>query len=162
MQMKNIEHLDHVAIMKKEWGLIPKILSGEKKLESRWYMNKCRPWDHISRGDTVYFKNAGEPVTLKAKVSGVVQESDLNPIKVRELLWKYAQDDGLGIDDDKLEIFYERFKDKKYVMFIYLAEPQEVKPFEINKKGFGAMSAWISIDCVEKLKVKSEKDWKNY
>jgi len=150
-----IGHLDHVAIMKKEWGLIPKILSGEKKLESRWYMNKARPWDHISQGDTVYFKNAGEPVIAKAQVSKVVQVSDLDPIKVRELLWNYAKDDGLGINEDKLETFYERFENKKYAMFIYLEKPESLEPFEINKKGFGSMSAWISVDCVDKLKVKS-------
>lgn len=29
--------MEHVAIMKKSWGLTRKILSGEKTIESRWY-----------------------------------------------------------------------------------------------------------------------------
>ena len=36
--------MDHVAIMKKSWGLIPKILDGRKKIESRWGIHKCSPW----------------------------------------------------------------------------------------------------------------------
>ncbi len=63
----------HVAIMKKSWGLIPKILSGEKTIESRWYKTKRTPWDKVKPGDTVYFKNSGEPVTAKAQVSKVLQ-----------------------------------------------------------------------------------------
>ena len=138
--------------MKKEWGLIPKILSGEKRLESRWYANKFRPWNKIDEGDTVYFKNSGEPVTVKAQVSKVVQVSDLTPNKVRKLLWNYTKDDGLGIDDEKLEEFYERFKNKKYAMFIYLKQAEPIEPFEIDKAGFGAMSAWVTIESIETIK----------
>lgn len=29
--------MEHVAIMRKSWGLTDKILSGQKKIESRWY-----------------------------------------------------------------------------------------------------------------------------
>ena len=54
--------MDHVAIMNKSWGLIPKILSGSKTIESRWYKTKRTPWDKIAKGDTVYFKNSGEQV----------------------------------------------------------------------------------------------------
>ena len=77
--------MDHVAIMKKSWGLTEKILSGEKKIESRWYMIRCAPWDRIKGTDTVYFKNSGEPITIKALVTKVLQFSDLNQKKVKEI-----------------------------------------------------------------------------
>ena len=32
--------MEHVAIMKKSWGLIEKILSEEKTAESHWYKTK--------------------------------------------------------------------------------------------------------------------------
>jgi len=35
--------MDHVAIMKKSWKLTEKILSGEEKIESRWYKSKYSP-----------------------------------------------------------------------------------------------------------------------
>ena len=62
--------------MKKSWGLIGKIISGEKKIESRWYKSKRSPWGKIEKGDTVYFKDSGEPVSIKAKVKKVISFSD--------------------------------------------------------------------------------------
>jgi len=142
--------MEHLAIMKKSWGLTDKILTGQKKIESRWYSVKYRPWDRIKKGEVVYFKNSGEPVKLKAKVSEVMQFSDLTPKKVKSLLNKYAKDD--GIDKNKIPEFFKRFKDKKYCILIFLKNPQKVKQFDINKAGFGAMSAWITIDKISKIK----------
>jgi len=42
--------MQYIAIMKKSWGLLPKILTGEKKIESRWYNNRYSPWDKIKKG----------------------------------------------------------------------------------------------------------------
>lgn len=60
--------MQHVAIIKKSWGLTEKVLNGQKKIESRWYMAKHAPWDRIKEGEVVCFKDSGEPVSLKAEV----------------------------------------------------------------------------------------------
>ena len=142
--------MEHIAIMKKSWGLTQKILTGQKKIESRWYKVKYAPWDRIKSGEVVYFKDSGEPVTVKTEVDKVIQFSDLIPEKVREILYQYGQADGLGIDN--IPEFFEIFKDKKYCILIFLKNPQRIVPFEINKTGFGAMSAWISVNNVNKIK----------
>ena len=142
--------MEHIAIMKKSWGLTQKILTGQKKIESRWYKVKYAPWDKIKSGEVVYFKDSGEPVTVKTEVDKVIQFSDLIPEKVREILYQYGQADGLSIDN--IPEFFEIFKDKKYCMLIFLKNSQKIKPFKINKSGFGAMSAWISVDNVNKIK----------
>ena len=142
--------MEHVAIMRKSWDLTQKILSGQKKIESRWYKVKYAPWNRIKSGEIVYFKDSGEPVTIKAEVDKVIQFSDLTPDKVKEILYQYGQADGLGID--KIPKFFEMFKDKKYCMLIFLKNPQEIEPFEIDKSGFGAMSAWISVEDVNRIK----------
>lgn len=110
--------MEHVAIMKKSWGLTGKILSGEKKIESRWYSVKYSPWDKIKKGEIVYFKDSGEPVKLKAEVSSVIQFSDLSSQKVKEILDKYGNDDGLK--KEKIPEFFEWFKNKKYCMLYFL------------------------------------------
>jgi ASC-1-like (ASCH) protein len=137
--------------MKKSWGLTEKILSGEKKIESRWYMSKSAPWDRISEGDTVYFKNSGEPVRIRAQVEKVLQFSNLNPQKVKEILDEYGGLDGIEMSD--LEKFFNLFKNKKYCMLIFLKGAKEIEPFNINKKGFGSMSAWIVTDDLDKIKI---------
>ena len=43
----DIKNMEHVAIMKKSWGFIEKILGGQKTIESRWYSLKSKPWDNI-------------------------------------------------------------------------------------------------------------------
>ena len=131
--------------MKKSWGLTQKILTGEKVIESRWYKAKHSPWDKIELGETIYFKDTGEPVTVKAEVDKVLQVSGLTPEKVKKVLTI----SGLGVDGLTL---FEMFKDKKYCILIFLKNPQKVKPFEINKSGFGLMSAWISVDDINKIK----------
>lgn len=143
--------MEHVAIMKKSWGLTEKILRGEKTIESRWYKCKCKPWNAIVSGDTVYFKNAGESVTMKAQVSKVVQFADLSPKRVQEILDEYGGDD--GIEKTKIPEFFERFKNKRYCILIFLKNPVKTKPFEIDKIGFGAMSAWITVDVISRIKI---------
>jgi ASC-1-like (ASCH) protein len=86
---------DHLAIMRKSWGFLPKILRGEKTIESRWYKHKHVPWDKITPGDVVYFKNSGEPVSVKAVVSRVLQFANLTPQRVKELLDEYGEQDGI-------------------------------------------------------------------
>ena len=136
--------------MKKSWGLTDKILDGQKKIESRWYSVKCKPWDNIKKGEIVYFKDSGGPVRIKAVVNKVMQFADLTPKKVKEILDKYGRDDGL--EKKRIPEFFERFRDKKYCILIFLKNPQEIKSFEIDKTGFGVMSAWIAIDDIAKIK----------
>ncbi len=142
--------MEHLVIMRKSWGLTEKILDGRKKIESRWYSVKYKPWDGIKAGEIVYFKDSGEPVRIKAEVGKVIQFADLTPKRVREILDEYGKDD--GIEPEKIPEFFERFKDKKYCVLIFLKNPAEIEPFNINKTGFGAMSAWIMIDDIFKIK----------
>ncbi len=143
--------MQHIAIMKKSWGLLPKILTKEKKIESRWYNNRYSPWNKIKKGDVIYFKDSGEPVTIKAEIDKVIQCENLTSAKVRQILKEYGQKDGLGIND--IPKFYKRFKNKKYCILVFLKNPKPIKPFNISKTGFGMMSAWLCVDNVNRIKL---------
>jgi ASC-1-like (ASCH) protein len=143
--------MDHVAYMSAAWGLLPKILSGQKTTESRWYQTKHLPWDKITTGDTIYFKNSGSPITLKAQVSQVIQFSDLNPSKIKSILDQYGQ----SICADSINNFYDLVKDKQYCLLVFLKDPQSVTPFNVDKRGFGAMSAWITVPDINQIKLNS-------
>jgi len=103
--------MEHLAIMRKSWELTQKIMNGQKKIESRWYSVKCRPWDRIKEGEAIYFKDSGEPVKLKAEVSKGIQ--------------------------------------------FFLINLRIIKPFEIDKTGYGIMSSWITVDSIARLKKKT-------
>src|SRR3990167_6925536 len=98
----------HIAIMRKSWGLARKILSGEKTIESRWYMNRYQPWGNINRGDVVYFKDSGEPVRIQTTVDKVIQFENLTPQKVGEILNHYAK--AVGINRGNIASYLEKFK----------------------------------------------------
>lgn len=143
--------MHHIAIMRKSWGLTQKIATGQKTIESRWYMNRSAPWNNIHIGDTVYFKDSGEPVTLKTTVADVLQFDSLTPAKVRSLLEQYGHQDGLA--DEDIPHYYELFKHKRYCMLIFLKDVQTITPFHIDKTGYGAMAAWITAPTIESLQV---------
>lgn len=143
--------MEHVAIMKKSWGLTQKILSGQKKIESRWYKTKHSPWGKIEKGDVVYFKNSGEPVSIKTEVEKVISFPNLTPEKVKQILDEYGGDD--GIEKNKIKEFFELFKNKNYCLLIFLKNSERVEPFEINKVGFGMMSAWLTTENIDRIKV---------
>ena len=144
--------MEHVAIMNRSWGLTRKILSGTKKIESRWYLSRYAPWDRTMAGEVVYFKDSGEPVTIKAEVEKVLQFQDLTPQKVKTILDDYGQADGL--ERDAIPKFFEMFKEKRYCILLFLKNPQAIEPFEVNKSWFGVMAAWISIENVETIRAK--------
>ena len=142
--------MDHIAIMQKSWGLIEKIVTGQKAIESRWYKVKYAPWGKISAGDTVYFKNSGEPVTIRAEVEKVLYFSDLKPEKVHAILEEYGK--AIGIEASEIPKYFEMFKHKRYCLLIFLKNAQCIPPFEINKQGVGMMSSWISVESVLELR----------
>jgi len=141
--------MQHIAIMHTSWGLTQKILDGRKVIESRWYKNRTAPWGNIYVGDDVYFKNAGEPVALKATVERVASYSNVTPQLVRLLLQQYGEADGIDFSD--LTIYYDRFKDKRFCLFIFLTDIHTIPPLRLNKQGFGAMAAWITVPSIEQL-----------
>lgn len=110
----------HVAIMRKSWGLTLKLLTGEKTIESRWYRNRCRPWNKIETGDIVYFKDSGEPVRIRSVVKRVLQFDNLNPDEVKKLLREYGKADGLGIGAEDFDKYFERFKGQKVLFNHFL------------------------------------------
>lgn len=166
--------MEHIAIMKKSWHLLPKILTGEKTIESRWYKTRSEAWGKVKAGDTIYFKDSGEPVNLKAGVVKVLEFENLTPQKVKKVLKRYGEKPnklgfspvlrkqkfslsgraGLRInrDDVSLEHFYQLVKNKKYCVLIFLKNPRKVKLFNIDKKGFGAPRAWLTVKDINHIK----------
>ncbi|MFA4887027.1 MAG: ASCH domain-containing protein [Candidatus Nanoarchaeia archaeon] len=140
--------MDHIAIVKKSWNVINKILAGQKKIESRWYKVKTAPWNRIKGNDVVYFKNSGEPVTIKADVEKVLQFEYYNEVQLKEILNKY----GSLINFHNSETAFEWTKDKRHCILVFLKNPERITPFEIDKTGFGNACAWMCVENIEKVK----------
>ncbi len=140
--------MHHVAIMKKKWKLIDKILSGEKTIESRWYKNRYKPWNSIKAGNLVYFKNSGEAVTAVAEVEKVLQFDNLDKNQFNYIIRNYGK--SIGLRNAKYSDYY---KSKNYCILIFLKDAKELQcPFSIDKTGYGNACAWLCVDDVKNLK----------
>ena len=142
--------MDHLAIMSKQLQLLPKILQGEKTIESRWYKTRKAPFNKIKVGDIVYFKDSGAPVTIKSLVKKVIQFDNLSEQRIYDLLHEYEKELGINADE-----YYNSIKNKKYGIIIYLDKVEQINPFQIDKKGFGNQSSWITIDNIATITIYS-------
>ena len=140
--------MEHLAIMKKGFGFLEKIISGEKTVESRWYSTKRTPWNKIFSDDIVFLKNSGDPVTVRSKVKKVLQFDNLTPEKIKDIILKFGK--AIGIENN--EEFFQSIKHKKYCILIFLDDVKLIEPFFIDKTGFGMMSAWISVEDISSIK----------
>ncbi|MCC7552045.1 ASCH domain-containing protein [Candidatus Micrarchaeota archaeon] len=138
--------MEHLAILSKKGKFLDKILSGEKQIESRWYKFKRPPFGSISKGDIIYFKESGEPVSAKANVEKVLTFAELNEKKIKEIIKKYGKKICIDLS------YLNQLKSKKYCILIFLKKPKKIKSFEIDKTGYGNMTAWISIENINKIK----------
>ena len=141
--------MEHLAIMKKSLWYLEKIVFWDKTIETRWYRTKRSPWNKIKKWENIYFKNTWEFVTLKAKVKEVIQFENLDTKKIKSILNEYWEK--IWIDDN--EIFFENIKDKKYCILIFLEDIQKIESFNIDKKWFWLMSAWVSIEDIDLIKI---------
>lgn len=132
--------MHHLAIMNPGWKLIPRILAGEKTIESRWYLTRRAPWDKAASGDVVWFKDAGKDVTARATVETVLQ-FELEGIRdAREIVKTYGDEIRLVNPDPET---WDRVP--RYAILLRLRDAEPVEPFAIDKTGYGNACAWIVV-----------------
>lgn len=132
--------MEHLAILSSGW--LEKILSGEKTIESRWSKNRIIPYERISEGDVIYFKETGKMVSARAVVEKALFFDNLNESRIRDILRKYGE--RIGITE-----YNRNFDGKNFCTLVFLDNVERVEPFKINKKGYGIGSAWITVDSIE-------------
>ncbi len=142
--------MEHIAIMERSWDLTKKILLGDKIIESRLYEKEVPPWNLIQKEETIYFKEIGDLIKLKANVEKVVQYSNLTPLKIKKICDKYGH--FCGFDNEEKQVFYEECKDKKFCILIFIKNPELVRPFEINNHEFEKESMWISVEDIKQIR----------
>ncbi len=142
--------MHHVAIMKKSWNLIEKILAGQKTIESRWYQTRRSPWDNIHKGDRVFFKNAGEPIQAQAAVANVLQFSLNGLDDIKRIIRTHG--DGINLIQND-PVYWVSVP--KYCILIFLKNPKKIEhPFHIDKKGFGSAAAWLTMPDIRERIIK--------
>lgn len=150
--------MDHVAILRKSRiskgdDLLGDILRGTKTIESRWYVNRINPWNKLKKGDSVYFKESGCPITAKAHVSKVLQYEKLDKLTKQKIIQDYGKFISPSSSQEKLRQWVGKLSNKRYCILIFLEEVEEIEPFKIDKSGYGVSSAWMCVGDINSVKV---------
>jgi ASC-1-like (ASCH) protein len=141
--------MHHLAIMNPRWQLISKILSGQKTIESRWYRNRIAPWGKINAGDTIFFKDAGKLVTVKATVTEVRQQEIRTINEGIAISRQFIRQ--LCFSENALTDTYW-LQGKRYVILAFLGNPAPIEPFAVDKRGYGSACAWITVPDIKSLR----------
>ena len=80
----------HVAIV--EPGFAQGLLSGRKRIESRFARRRRLPYGRVFRGDQIYFKVSGDGIIGRSRVARVEQFEDLTPAAMSSLRRRYNTD----------------------------------------------------------------------
>lgn len=138
--------MDHLAIMSSR-KLIEKILRREKSIESRWYRTRRTPWQNANLGDMIYFKEQGKPVTARAEILNIQYHECTREQEIAELFMKWQRE--LGVPPTYLEHISPQ---ARYVTLLWLTNPRQIEPFDIDKQGYGSGAAWITLPTIETIR----------
>ncbi len=129
--------MEHLAIMKK--GYIEKILSGEKKIESRFSKSRIAPYHNIFPDDTVYMQEVGKDVTAVFEVKNVLFFELRSEEDVDRLRTLYGKD--ICADDD----FWNMKKSARYATLIFIKDPRAIASFKVYKTDRSAFKTVNSV-----------------
>ncbi len=118
----------HLAIFNEPFMAL--IYKGEKKIESRFSINKISPFMNIAKGDLVIMKASGGPVTGAFLAGDVIFVSGLNDRKLKEIQRKYGKEICSHYDPK----FWESRSETKYASLIKVEKLKALNPFRIEKK----------------------------
>jgi len=132
----------HLAIMNKV--TIEAVLSGKKKVETRFSLNKIIPFGLVSIGDLVYIKPPGDEIMGQFRVKKVFSFEGLT----QEDMEKIRKDYGGKINTGEENVDEKYWQDKKASRFgtlIFIGDSERfiTSPIKIKKSD---MRGWMVLE----------------
>jgi ASC-1-like (ASCH) protein len=110
------------------------ILTGRKKVESRFGRTRQFFFGRVQPGDKLFLKESSGPVCAAATVSAVKRFEGLTPGRVAEIKEQYDNDIG-GSDE-----YWQSRQESRFCLLVWLKDVRAIKPVRINKKDW---RAWV-------------------
>ena len=125
----------HLAIFTEPF--LSLLFEGKKTMESRFSINKIRPYQNVSEGDIIFIKKSGGPV-CGYFVAGKVFYFLNSKKNIDEIKVKYSNQICTGY----VNRFWEERKNSKYITLIEITDLIQLNPINIEKKD---RTAWVII-----------------
>lgn len=122
----------HLVILKKPY--LDAILSGQKRIESRFTKMRRYAFGRVSPGDKLFFKVSSGPVCAAATVAAVKNFENLTPKQIRELKRRYNH----YIRGS--EEYWRSKMNCRFGFLVWLKGVEPIEPVRIRKKDW---RAWV-------------------
>lgn len=116
----------HLVILKRPY--LEAILSGRKRIESRFTKTRRRFFGRVLPGNKLFLKESSGPVCAVAIVRAVKKFEDLTPIKIIEIREEY--NDYIGGSDE----YWQSKMDSKFGILVWLKGVRAIEPIQIGKR----------------------------
>lgn len=122
----------HLVILKKPY--LDAILSGRKRIESRFSITRRYAFGRVLAGDRLFLKVSSGPVCGTATVAAVKNFENLTPRRILEIKQQYNHHIG-GRDE-----IWQSKMDSKFGFLVWLKDVTSIEPVRISKKDW---RAWV-------------------
>lgn len=123
---------NHLVILKRPY--LDAILSGRKRIESRFTKTRRPAFGRVFAGDKLFLKVSSGPVCATAVADKVKNYENLTPEKILEIKQQYNSDIG-GADEH-----WQSKMDSRFGFLVWLRDVQPIEPVRIQKKDW---RAWV-------------------
>jgi len=128
----------HLAILKAPY--LEAILTGRKKVESRFTATKRTPFGQIEAGDRIFFKLSCGPVCAVANAAAVKTFENLTPAELAGLKKQYNH---LICGSEE---YWQSRAGAKFGLLVWLDKVESIRPIRIRKTD---MRAWVVLSRAE-------------
>lgn len=122
----------HLVILKKPY--VRAILAGRKSIESRFMKIRRAPYEKVSAGDRLFFKESSGKVCAVGRAGKVVNFKDLTSGRIMQIKRKH---NGRICGDD---LYWEQKAESRWGVLIWLKDVRAIEPIRIDKKDW---RAWV-------------------
>lgn len=123
----------HLAILSEPY--LSRILAQEKKIESRFSVDRRIPYKRVEENDIILLKKTSGPIVGIGLVSNVFTYDKLDRNKLRTIREDFGQE--LGIDDQS---FWDSQKKSSFATLVRLVHVRSIEAIEVVKRD---RRAWV-------------------
>jgi len=123
----------HLAVLSQPY--LDLVLTGDKKIESRFSRNRCVPFDEIRKGDIILLKEVSGPVCGIALASRI-WFFDLENEPIEAIRQQYG---GAILAEDE---FWLQKEGSSFATLIELKNPTSIEPLAFDKRD---RRGWVSL-----------------
>ncbi len=140
--------MDHVVYIDAKAGELETLLAGEKTMIVRGATGRKLPYGRVQANDRLFFiQNNGDGlVRASATVSDVFNSDKLTEEQSGELL--KTNQPKLNLTPEQIK----RWAGKRYLVLIEVRDVRSVKPFVVDRAGYGNMDDWLPVGAIESIR----------